>query len=208
MSFAHLTPVELDDDTIKKNIVGNTIKMLMKRGVVVSNMNDLTNEIFFKLRTNEMCEFTAGEYNNKYSITYLPEQKMSAITRQSPIGRYIHDFPENHHIIIVEDVTPRVITIIKKDFPNVEIFLKKEMSFNLMDSIYVPEHILLSDAEKKEVLISYGCTEREMPKIFVSDPVSRYFNAKVGQMFRIIRPSEMTGKAVYYRIVIGGITSK
>ncbi len=40
--------------------------------------------------------------------------------------------------------------------------------------------------------------------MFITDPVSKYFNAKIGQVFRIIRPSENAGEAIGYRIVIRG----
>ena len=75
---------------------------------------------------------------------------------------------------------------------------------NLVNHIPVPKHELLSDADAKKLLEEYNAKKRELPKIFVSDPVSRYFAAKVGQIFKITRPSETSGIAPSHRLVIKG----
>jgi DNA-directed RNA polymerase I, II, and III subunit RPABC1 len=41
-----------------------------------------------------------------------------------------------------------------------------------------------------------------LPKILGSDPVSKYFGARKGQVFKITRNSESSGKTVYYRVVV------
>jgi DNA-directed RNA polymerase I, II, and III subunit RPABC1 len=63
---------------------------------------------------------------------------------------------------------------------------------------------MLNEEETQLFLKEYLLKKREIPKMFISDPVSKYFNAKVGQVFRIIRPSEVTGQSIYYRMVIKG----
>ena len=41
-----------------------------------------------------------------------------------------------------------------------------------------------------------------MLKIHKSDPISKYYNAQVGDIFRITRPSENSGLTNTYRLVI------
>ena len=41
-----------------------------------------------------------------------------------------------------------------------------------------------------------------MSKIFSTDAISRYYAAKPGDIFRIIRPSPFTAMGFHYRIVI------
>jgi len=43
-----------------------------------------------------------------------------------------------------------------------------------------------------------------MPRILDSDPVSRYFGAKNGDIIEIIRPSVTTIDAITFRIVVQG----
>ena len=47
-------------------------------------------------------------------------------------------------------------------------------------------------------------SESELAKILSTDIMSRYYAAKVGDIFRIIRPSYLAGKNIFYRRVIQG----
>lgn len=74
--------------------------------------------------------------------------------------------------------------------------------FNVLDHVLVPDHILLSDEEAKEVLKKYGITRGQLPKIKTSDVVVKQIGAKPGDVLKIIRNSLTAGKAVAYRLVI------
>jgi DNA-directed RNA polymerase subunit H (RpoH/RPB5) len=41
-------------------------------------------------------------------------------------------------------------------------------------------------------------------KILLTDMMVRYYGAKIGDIFRIIRPSMTSGKNVFYRRVVNG----
>lgn len=66
----------------------------------------------------------------------------------------------------------------------------------------VPEHIVLSDEEAKEVLEKYKINKENLPKISQNDPVIRAIGSKKGDIVKIIRNSPTAGKAVYYRLVV------
>jgi len=66
----------------------------------------------------------------------------------------------------------------------------------------VPEHIILSDKEAKEVLKKYNVSIDQLPKIFDTDPVVRAIGAKPGQIIKIIRRSPTAKKSIAYRVVI------
>ena len=66
----------------------------------------------------------------------------------------------------------------------------------------VPQHLKLSEKEKKELLEKYNITLQELPKILKDDPAIASLNVKPGDIVKIVRKSPTAGQAVFYRGVI------
>jgi DNA-directed RNA polymerase I, II, and III subunit RPABC1 len=75
---------------------------------------------------------------------------------------------------------------------------------NILEHDLQPKFRLLTKTETEEYFNAFDNKKREMPRILDSDPVARYFGAKVGNILEIIRPSITTIEAVTYRIVVQG----
>jgi DNA-directed RNA polymerase I, II, and III subunit RPABC1 len=93
----------------------------------------------------------------------------------------------------------------------INIFLDKELMFNITKHMLVPKHILLSPHERKELVLELNKKAptnalKTLPKIYDTDPISKYYGAKVGQVFKIIRESlfddVVAKKSVFYRVVV------
>lgn len=77
----------------------------------------------------------------------------------------------------------------KKDLPVDEHFL-------------VPNHRVLSEEEKAEMLKKYSATEKQLPKISPKDPMVKVLGAKVADVIEITRPFlKSEGTYLYYRVV-------
>jgi DNA-directed RNA polymerases I, II, and III subunit RPABC1 len=91
--------------------------------------------------------------------------------------------------------------LFKEEYKNVEIFMNKNMIFNITHHEYVPKHIMLSNEEELEVLEKYNLTKNKLPKIIKTDPIVKYYGMKSDQICKIIRKSPEVGESIYYRLV-------
>lgn len=82
----------------------------------------------------------------------------------------------------------------------IEHFLESHLLVNITHHELVPQHIVLSFQEKAELLEKYKLTESQLPRIQAADPVARYYGMKRGQVCKIIRKSETSGRYASYRI--------
>jgi len=72
---------------------------------------------------------------------------------------------------------------------------------SVFESGLVPEHVLLSEEEKAELLERYGIKLSNLPRIYDNDPAAKELGAKPKDVIKIIRKSEL-GEETYYRVVV------
>jgi DNA-directed RNA polymerase I, II, and III subunit RPABC1 len=72
-----------------------------------------------------------------------------------------------------------------------QIFADSELAFNITKHFMMQKHVILSDEEKKELLLSID--RRLLPGISEQDPVMKYWGAKEGQIVKIYRKNIFPG---------------
>ena len=84
----------------------------------------------------------------------------------------------------------------------IEYFRDSELLVDITEHRLVPEHIVLDDVSKKELLKRYRLRQGQLPRIQKDDPVARYYGLEKGMVVKIIRNSETAGRYVTYRVCI------
>ena len=66
----------------------------------------------------------------------------------------------------------------------------------------VPNHVILSEKEKNQILSNYEIIPSQLPKMLANDPVAQSIGAKAGDIVKIIRESHTAKKSIAYRFVV------
>ena len=191
--------VEYSTKEIFTIVLTNTLLMLGRRKLIKSSkkiIEDL-NDTFIE---KGIIEFK-DDNNNKISINLTPG-KLTSIVQGSQLDEYLKSNLDVHKIIIIKDPSKKVIKQVITDYINAEIFIEHELMEDIPSKFFIPEHQLLTEEEKKNLLETFK--ETELAKINDTDIMSRYFGAKVGDIFRMIRPSITAGYNIFYRRVVSG----
>ena len=174
--------------------------------LIRDNLNEMLIDRGYKKLNEEIKEAEEAKLDvEKYKkldgrdivvIYVIMEEKLGVEFIKMIIQTFI-DLEIDHLIIISRDkLTPFAKKYIISESMKIELFLFEELKFNITKHELVPKHVLLSNKESQEVIEYYG--KKYLPQIKKSDIVSRYFDAELGQIFRIYRNEG----GIYYRLVV------
>ncbi|CCG83524.1 DNA-directed RNA polymerase I [Taphrina deformans PYCC 5710] len=115
---------------------------------------------------------------------------------------------QNHKVGILiyeKNMTPsanKIVQGVQNQF-QIDTFQESDLVVNITHHELVPRHIIMTPTEKKELLAKYKLKETQLPRIQMADPVARYYGLRRGQVVKIIRRSETSGRYSSYRICAG-----
>ena len=191
--------VEYNNKEINQIVMENVLKMLERRKVITSWEAEFK-KLGDDVQTKSVFEIQIKD-KTSYSI-YLVNAKLTSIVQGTPLDDYLSNNIDIHKIVIARDVAKKVVKQIVSEYKNAEFFFETEMLEDVPAKIFIPEHQLLTQPERDELLSKFS--ESELARILLTDFMSRYYAAKIGDIFRIIRPSFTAGKNVFYRRVVNG----
>ena len=188
-------------------------KMLNARGYLVAqaeldrDKDSFTEEFGEDPRRDALTlQFDLREDPTQHIFVFFPDEEKVGVKTIKEYAKRMKDEQVNRAIIVVQQsLTPfarqSLLECQAQKF-YIEQFQEAELLVNITDHVLVPEHILLSDEQKRVLLDRYKVKETQLPRIQMHDPVARYFGMRRGQVVRIIRPSETAGRDVTYRLCV------
>lgn len=213
-----LIPVKKDLETVRKTVLTNIVKMFTERNYIKKSLDKnllnieknrdddiYTINLDQNIKPNNDDKVYKEKFDGSVVVVKIIHQKVQGIAKIPAVKDFINSYKHNHKIFIFDSISDKA-KLSLYDLPNTEAFNETFLMINLMDYIDSPKYEVLTEEETKEMLESYILKKKEMMKILTIDPVVSYFNLKRGDIIRIIRPSEQSGKSIAYRIVAKGST--
>ena len=206
MSNMIISNFEYDINEQLEAIISNVFKMLQYRKLINKFTNETIKSAIHQIKKKMEYDIKLNVKDRKnddlYKLIILNED-LERLTSGTDTLSYMSKYPNIHKIIIVNSINKNIeLQIMSK--PKTEIFIRSYFMINIAEYKYVPQHILLTDDEKKKVVDEYNIPLNNYPKIMLSDPMSKYCNANIHDIIKIIRPSAVSGFVFYYRYVIKG----
>jgi len=168
----------------------NKIKPNITENILINSEDVHNDEIIFSID------------DKKYGIKFI-SSFLTTIKKEVSIENFLNKNLDIHKFIIINKLSDRAIKQIV-EYQNTEVFTLDELLIVVIDHHLVPPHYLLTPEEKEQYFTIFNHHPRDMKKILINDPVAKFYGAKVGDVFKIIRPSITSGKDTDYRIVIPG----
>ena len=177
------------------SVDNDKIDEVVQEMLVIRKYTDIVRE------TDKPYRFSCLNGTKKVVVTYIFNRKKLPLI----FKKYIEEFSEKdyHHIIILYNAPSSLFKKIVQPY-NVELFSKQFMKINITKHYLVPKHTLIKNTsnEIQDIMEEYQLQKPEqLPLILSTDPITQFYGAQVGDIFKITRPSQTNGTYTTYRYV-------
>lgn len=196
MNLNNVTYTEKESNQI---ILSNFLKMLKRRNLI-SDVDQVFDSLSNSIVSNKSIKIKVD--NNSHVLLYIVHGKVTSITQNSPIDEFLSNETNLMRFVIIKEPSKKTFKQISENYPNSEPFFLHEFMEDIPTKDIIPIHTPLNLEEKEELLKVIQL--RNLKRIFSTDMMSRYYNAKLGDVFRIERLNPTSGMGVDYRVVVQG----
>jgi len=187
------TPIE------KTQIILLNISKMLRDRRLIKNHTDFFNNI---KNISDNLE-VATNYESKSFAIKIIYNNITTIKDSNDIDSFLDKYSKYNKFIIVTSLSKKAFKQLE-EYPLTQAFQEIDLMVNVLEHDLQPKFRLLTKSEVEEYFNTFENKKREMPRILDSDPVARYFGAKIGDILEINRPSITTVEAYTYRIVVQG----
>lgn len=191
------------EEDMTKIIIHHTLLMLSRR-IFINKKKEkqalLESPAEDKLKDMGDNTYVIPTLNGKNYAFKIIYHKITTIGKNSIISEFIKNYADDKKIIIASEFTSKI-----QDFAmlhGVQIFEVASMLRDIMAYKDQPKHELLSPEEMEQVKKEYGISNYTINKTqYKLDPIPKYLGLKKSDIYRVIRPSPVSGYHTNYRIV-------
>jgi DNA-directed RNA polymerase subunit H (RpoH/RPB5) len=196
MSQVLLNNIIMNNNEKIKECMKNLLKLFQRRKYFNTDNEDKIDKIVSDIKMNGKTNVSSGDI--KISI-YYKDIDLKNISSGSEVDEFLSKNTEFIKIVILKEFSKKVYKQINQ-YKNSYIFHIFEMLEDIPSKNIIPDHELLSEKDKEELSKVYDISL--FPKIYNTDMMSRYYGAKVDDIFRIKRLNLNSGISTYYRRVV------
>ena len=188
------------------------LKMLKKRSYVVDaaqlamTPRGFVDQFGDQPKRNDLTILAEHETDAEDQLfVFLPDDDKVGVKTIKQYCEMMKEASVSHAILVVKQgVTPFAKTALQEMASTylIEHFRDAELLVDVTEHRLVPAHALLSPEDRQALLDRYKLRAEQLPRIQRTDPVARYYGLKVGDVGKIVRPSETAGRYVTYRVCI------
>lgn len=201
--------MDFEERNVLFKVRKTVIEMLGDRNYIIPESEKISFDEFsikFKNKSMDIYIDNTNENLGKVYVYFHNENKtISKLDLKNLFNKIVENYQDEEIKLIIllkEKGNGSILKEINKEvYKNVEIFMNKNMIFNITHHEFVPKHSILTENETDELLDKYSTTLNKLPKIYKSDPVAKYYGMKSNQVCKIIRRSPEVGDYIYYRLV-------
>jgi DNA-directed RNA polymerase subunit H (RpoH/RPB5) len=204
-----LLPINKDPEIIRRTVLSNIIAMLKYRGLLdPKKWNDKYIDEFTKHRNdNNMYKINLDtelqkdeDLDTKSIVVKIIGQKLNSISSSPIVNDFLKSYVNNYKIIVFDSISEKAKTAFN-EYKNIEVFVESFFMLDLLAIDGSPDYEVLSKEEIVKLKNSYHIDNSSITKMLMTDPAVKYLNLSRGQVVRVIRNSEQTGKSIAYRRV-------
>lgn len=188
----------MNNKELIKNSIDTICEMLIDRKISLENIDrNVLKNIIDNINIHKLAFPIILDEKIKILYYMSNKFKFSEIKEFYKDKKYYKEF-----LVIIDKVSANNQKLLHALNKNIEIFHIKELQFNITKHKLQPScfSIINENSQIDNIMKTYNLKSKsQLPLILKTDPISKYYGLKSGDIIKITRISETSGLYTYYR---------
>ena len=194
-----------------QKILNHSIELLELRGEDVESFTKTLQEIDKNRFYNEVINVSTKNITIFYAFSKESFKELWSNLKVMDVGQMEKLYTTKKFILILHEYPPSITlqAIVQKDAAIqeqggfIQLFLMKELMYNPMKHELVPKHKKMSEEDIKHFMEEMQLkSKNQLPLIQKQDIIARWLGLYPGDIVKITRYTETSGKYYYYRCCV------